>query len=311
MNYQNEIKHLKKDFTIMREIKHKIISSLKVIYDKIIISKEDYQTMIKKHKKKIFIFGLEPFNFQNKLFDIEYKHFNETFNLISNHLYGDYFNLFSLIKDYCRDNINDVDINKYLETMKHKYKKYDPINIYKPYTIEEINKLFDDIIQVILLLNKRLIQLNKQKDEYEIKLKSGFNINNFLFTFEHKIRILNEKILLYTNFMKILLNTQKKYLEQFIKRIEILLEQINEEFVLDDSSIYTDIANTQKDEIENNYSETNQDTEYVDDCNNKVLVNNNIVEENRENREKKDTDNNLDNYIIKQDIEKQDINNKI
>lgn len=288
MKNEKQIKILKKTFVKVEQIENKIRSFIPLLKNKIELSKDNYKSIIRENNKKIFIFGLEPFNFQNKIFEIEFKHIQNKYNLISNHLYSDYFKLFSLIRDYCLENIHLEELKALLNKTNNKYNKYDPINVYKSYNINEIKNIFNDILEILILLDRYLCDLKRKSNNYRLKLKNGFNINNFLYTFQHKIKLLDEKIVLYINFIKILINTHTTYIEQFLKQISLLFEQINNQYLLEE-------MNNSMDETNFNLEFKPQNESVIDKIDELVNDNDNNSDNDSVNGDDNDSDNNSDN----------------
>jgi hypothetical protein len=91
---------LKGDFNNIISIRttvKNIFDILRVRIDKL---KDLYAEFIKTSKTQMFIFGLDSFNFQSKLIDIEYDDMKRLFLAINNRMYCEYFKLYKIIIEY-------------------------------------------------------------------------------------------------------------------------------------------------------------------------------------------------------------------
>ena len=66
-----------------------------------------YNEYITDHKGHLFIFGLDCFNYQAKIIDVEYDDMRRLYSSITNRMYCEYYKLHQIIIKYIYDNIDD------------------------------------------------------------------------------------------------------------------------------------------------------------------------------------------------------------
>jgi hypothetical protein len=104
---ESKLIQLKADFNNIiniRTIVKNIFDILQIRIDKL---KGLYSEFVKTSKTQMFIFGLDSFNFQSKLIDIEYDDMKRLFLAINNRMYCEYFKLYKIIIEYILNNNND------------------------------------------------------------------------------------------------------------------------------------------------------------------------------------------------------------
>ena len=228
----NIIKH---EFNKMKDATEDIECMFESLSGKIVKLKEMYNDFLHANKNDLFVFGLDSFNFQNKIMDVESGHMKGFCNLIFNRIYCDYYRVHTLIKNYIQKNIKDDKLIMKANITKPGFPKYDYLNIYKPYTFDIITELFQDIVNFIQLLNEHSKKLELDLNGYKVKGKIGLNINNFVHTYEYKNVMLREEINLYLNYMNFFMALHTKYLGRFITKLKIMHGQITHDIKFDDN----------------------------------------------------------------------------
>lgn len=228
----NIIKH---EFNKMKDATEDIEGMFDSLSGKIVKLKEMYNEFLDANKNDLFVFGLDSFNFQNKIIDVESGHMKSFCNLIFNRIYCDYYRVHTLIKNYIQKNIKDEKLIMKANLTKPGFPKYDYLNIYKPYTFDIITELFNDIVNFVQLLNEHSKKLELDLNGYKVKGKIGLNINNFVHTYEYKNVMLREEINLYLNYMNFFMALHTKYLGRFITKLKIMHGQIAHDIKFDDN----------------------------------------------------------------------------
>lgn len=66
--------------------------------------KEKYNDLTKNNTNKVFLFCLNSLYFQYKILNFELENFNKLNSLIQNRMYGDYYKLYNIIINQCKEN---------------------------------------------------------------------------------------------------------------------------------------------------------------------------------------------------------------
>jgi regulator of replication initiation timing len=233
INVETKISELKSQFLKIKESANDIIEMFENLDIKISKLKRIYQSFLKDNQNSLFIFGLDSFNFQNKLIDVEYSNMRSFYNLICNRIYCDYYKLHGIIVKYITEDIDVAKIKNVATGAKNKFPVYDYLNIYKHYDVELTSDIFDDIMSFVIMLHDHSNVLETEIHNYNDKKRHGLNINNFIYTASYKNAILNEQINLYINYLSFFLSLHSKYLSRFILNVTTMYSQINQDINFD------------------------------------------------------------------------------
>ena len=72
--------------------------------------KEQYAELLKNICTVSSYLGIDSFNFQNKLLDMQLDYFKKLYNIIINRLYCDYYKIYKSIKKYVETNCKSIPI---------------------------------------------------------------------------------------------------------------------------------------------------------------------------------------------------------
>jgi hypothetical protein len=251
---------LKGDFnniiTVRNNVKN-VFDILEVRIDKL---REIYMEFIETNKNAMFVFGLDSFNFQSKLIDIEYHDMKRLFLAINNRMYCEYFKLHKIIVDYISKNIND---RKGIDIVKvNSYPVYKDLEPFKEYKFELILDIHENILN---LLSGLISILNNKENELSIhktKQNIGLNIDNFITTFNYNLSVLREKIAMFISYIEFFHKMHSKYLKRFSNKIQLMYTHINNDIKFDDS---IEISKNKKKELIDDFLNNDIDKELLKD----------------------------------------------
>lgn len=201
--------------------------------------KKLHTEMIKDNNKQIFLFCLDSFYYQYKIFAMEFEHVKKLRSILNNRMYCDYYKLHNIIVKFCKDHFNDDDIN--IQTFPV-YKDLEP---FQEYRIEDIELLHASILK---LINNLYLEAQKKEDaimHYNDNHKVGFSISNFLNTLTHDNRMLQEQISLYINYISFFHISQQKQLKKLHNRINEFFNEVDENINMNYTFSIDDIQDEQ------------------------------------------------------------------
>jgi len=226
-----KLSNLKSDFTKIITIKEETIKIFDELDSKILKLKEIYGEFIKNNKNNLFVFGLDSFHFQGKLIDIEFEEMKKLFAVINNRIYCEYFKLNNIIIQYIDENIED---KKMLEVAKvNNYPVYKDLEPFKIYEFDIIKDIHENIINSINSINTFLVNKNYELKSLQIKNSVGFNIDNFVHTFNFNNIMIKEKLQLFVTYIEFFHKMHFKYLKRFAAKMQLMISQINNDIKLD------------------------------------------------------------------------------
>lgn len=256
---EEKISSLRDNTTNIENINNDIDILVKCVNDKIINLEEIYKNLINKNKKNSFhICGLDAFNFQVKIIRLEYKNGLDYYMMILNRIYCDYYRFYNTLYNYvdmCVENIN---------TEKKIFPVYDYLDMNKKYSFNLIRELEKENLFLLDVILKWLKQLILEFHTYKIKNKSGIEIKNILFTYEHNISSVYDKIVFYCKLIEFSHQIHIKYLKKLVLRLNDIKDDLDNEFNLDESKlIKSDTENEIEDllspiSLEDSYSNVSQ-----------------------------------------------------
>ena len=94
---ENKLTTLKSEFNGIIAIKTNVQNVFDVLQVRINKLKLFYAEFIKNSKNQMFVFGLDSFQFQSKLIDIEFDDMKRLFSAIMNRMYCEYYKLNKII----------------------------------------------------------------------------------------------------------------------------------------------------------------------------------------------------------------------
>ena len=257
---ESRILKLKNEFTDIINIRvtvNNVFDILQVRIDKLNVY---YSEFIKNNKNQMFIFGLDSFQFQSKLIDIEYEDMKRMFLVINNRMYCEYFKLNKLIIDYILTNIND---KKIIDVIKvNNFPIYKDLEPFKEYSFDIILGIHENILNLLGILISTLNNKENELSMHKIKQNIGLNIDNFITTFNYNITIMREKVTMFITYIDFFHKMHTKYLKRFSNKIQLMNSLINNDIKFDESM---EMNNDKKRELIDNLDIDTNDKELLKD----------------------------------------------
>ena len=195
-----------------------------------------YNELIAKNNKKMFVFGLDSFFFQNKLINLEFEQMKKLYSLVCNKIYCDYYKLYKLIISHTNDTFKDEQIFKVSENT---HPKYNDLDTYKDYDMNVTQGVFLDIIKMFQTILEYVKNKELELDEYKEKGSQGLFIDNFVHSLDYNNTLLKEQLNLFMRYCTFFINLHIKYLARFVMKIKIMHGQVSNDIRLDDNALLT------------------------------------------------------------------------
>jgi hypothetical protein len=237
-DYENTITTFQQYFSNIVN-SYKISLQIKTeLANKVAVMKTKHTNIHKTSKKPIFVFCLDSFLYQYKIFSLELEHINKLWIIHNNRMYSDYYKLYNIIikfvKDECITCITDISMNTFPV-----YKELDQTI---EYDIVDITKIHDEILYLIKTI---CISINNKTDEinnYNSNRKAGFAISNYINTLNYEKLITISQNTLYINYMSFFHISQKKHLDTLNRNINNIIIEIDENSNIDHMFSMNDIV---------------------------------------------------------------------
>ena len=229
----NKVKH---NFTKIKDIRVALVNIFSTLEVKITKLKSLTNDFIKNNHETLFVFGLDSFMFQSKMIDYEYSDMQKHFLALNNRLYCEYYKLYKIVLEYIEQN-NGISQNKTFEMIKanSKFPIYKDLEPYKSYNFDTIEEVHKTIISLLNIINDYIVLKDTELDAYKMKQYSGFNINNFVNTFDFNIVMVKQKLSLFISYLEFFHNIHTKHFKRFSKKMKLMDDYINDDIQFDDS----------------------------------------------------------------------------
>ena len=251
--FQND--KLKNSFKNIISIKKEIGLTKNNVTAKLNELKQLHGELIKDNNKHIFLFCLDSFYYQYKIFAMEFEHIKKVRAILNNRMYCDYYKLHNIIIKFCKEHIPEETLN--VQTFPV-YKDLEP---YQEYRIEDISLLHESILNLINTLYNETQSKTDTILHYNDNHKVGFSISNFLNTLTHENRIMQEQITLFINYISFFHISQKKQLKKLHVRIQDFYKEVDENINMNYTFSIDDISNDDSFDLINEGSDNLSATE--------------------------------------------------
>jgi len=218
------IESLKTTFGSLVTMCKDIYGKKEELNNKLAILKVNYNELIKTNNKKIFLFCLDSFYYQYKIYSIEMENISKFITILNNRMYGDYYKLYNIILLQLKE--KNADFAEVVNAKKQiVYKDLEPMIEYNIETIEEIH---NDILQVIENFHNYCLEKERKITEYNERPMYGFSITSFINTLEYENSVMREQITLYCNYIHFFHNIQKDNFARLYAKIINFQSDIDE-----------------------------------------------------------------------------------
>lgn len=218
--FQNE--KLKNSFKNIISIIREIGNMKNSVASKLGELKRLHGEMIRDNNKQIFLFCLDSFYYQYKIFSMEFEHIKKLRALLNNRMYCDYYKLHNMIVKFCKERLHDDALSI------RSFPVYKDLEPFQEYCIEDISALHESILNLLNSLYLETVHKENSILHYNDNHKVGFSISNFLNTLTHENRILQDQITLYVNYISFFHISQQKQLKRVHHRIADFYKEVDE-----------------------------------------------------------------------------------
>jgi hypothetical protein len=227
-----KLQQIKKNFNKLKDIRVQITNLLNIIEYKNNKLKTKTKNFIDSNKNNLFTFGLDSYQFQNKLIEYEYEDMKKIYHIFNNRMYCEYYKLYKIVSGFVEESMT---INKNLELLKlgnvfPVYKDLEPLKLYSFEIIEDLHKT---IILLLSDINDYVEERENELNELKKTQQSALHINNFLNTYEYNIISIRHKGLLYISYLEFFHIIHTKNFNRFANKMKTIDEYINVDIDID------------------------------------------------------------------------------
>ena len=210
MEISYKIEKIQKNFSSLILLNQKIENEKSKLRLKLKNLKDTHAKMSKSNNKQIFLFCLDSFYFQYKIFSMELDNLEKFDDLIKNRTYCDYYKLYKLILKYINENNDELEI-EINHSLVPVYKDLEP---FFDYGVENIKLVHENMIDCIKSMFDTVLKKQDVINEYTTKKKAGYSISNFINTLTHENNVLKAQLDLYLNYISFFHISQQKQIKR-------------------------------------------------------------------------------------------------
>ena len=203
------------------------ISKIKYIYMELLNNSNNNQ--------KSILFGLDSFQFQGKLLDMENTDLKRMFLVLNNRMYCEYYKLYKIIIEYIKYNIINKKTTEYIKLINN-FPIYKDLEPYKQYDFEITIEIHNNIIILLNEINNFIMNKDVELKKYQEKQEKGLNINNFVSSFNYDIMIVKEKYTLFKSYLDFFHHLHLSQFEYFLSKLNLLQKQILEHINIENNN---------------------------------------------------------------------------
>lgn len=241
------LEQLKGDFNKIKDIRDKITIIFTILEKHLHNLKDIYLSFATNNLQNLCIFGLDSFQFQSKLIDIEYEDMKRLFLAINNKMYCEYYKLYKIIVEYVKVNIINKKIQDIIDT--NNFPIYKDLEPFKQYNFETTQEIHENIILLLYGIHDFIVNKDIELQLHKKKQQTGLNINNFVTTFNYNILMIREKGVLFISYIHFFHSLHTKYLQRFSMKMNLLYSQITHDIN------FNETTSTSNDEMLHNLTE--------------------------------------------------------
>lgn len=223
---------LKNNFNDIKNLRESSINLMKSLEEKVVTLKIIYNELIANNLNETDT-GLDSLHFQTKLINLELDNYQKTFKIIDNRVYGDYYKLFKKLTKYLNENMKNKNIS--IQFDNKEYQVYKDLNNVQDYDFVTTSEIYNDIIQIIDILQNELLEREHKLEMQKIKQQSGLYIDTLISKVNYNNNYLRNHIELFNENTETFNNFHKKYLTRFLLKTKLFYGQINNDIKLEES----------------------------------------------------------------------------
>lgn len=225
MPFLEDIDTFSNDFQNVLAIIKDIETKKKRVVENLARLKIQYAEMVKSNTKKIFVFCLDSFFYQYKMYSVELEQIENSRKMVNNRMFCEYYKLFGIIVAYFNEANLSYENKQALLKKCPTYKDLEPLF---EYDIDDVENIYNNTTILIRHLYEQTLKNTADIENYQQSTKLGFSISNFVNTLRNDNLILQGQIDLFMNYMSFFLASQKKQYSRISERIANFLDELDE-----------------------------------------------------------------------------------
>jgi hypothetical protein len=229
---EDRLSVLKNTFGGIVDLKEANIQVLKILESKIQQIKTMYTDFIQSNREQLFVFTLDSFHFQRKLVDLEFEDMHRMFLSITNRMYCDYYKLFKIMVEYVEENIPEKKLQELIR-VHNNFPVYKDLEPFKQYDFQYIQSLHEIILVILTYIHTFITNKEHDLKVYQTKNQTGLNIDSFVSTFSFNTTMMNQRAMLFINYIEFFHKSHTKYLKRFTMKVNLMLSQLKNDIKMD------------------------------------------------------------------------------
>jgi hypothetical protein len=224
MPFSEDIDQFTENFKNVLLVVKEISNKRELIKEKLARLKIQYNDMVKNNAKKIFLFCLDSFFYQYKIYSAELEQIENSRKMVNNRMYCEYYKLYGIIIAYLSEIALSYENKRALLKECPAYKDLEPTS---EYDLNDVENIYANIVLLLNHLYEKVCKNNAEIEGFSGDANLGFSISNFVSTLKNENLMIQGQIDLFMNFLSFFIGSQRKQYDRVHQRINDFFEDMN------------------------------------------------------------------------------------
>ena len=134
--------------------------------------------------------------------------------------------------EYVEENIPEKKLQELIR-VHNNFPVYKDLEPFKQYDFQFIQSLHEIILVIITYIHTFITNKEHDLKVYQTKNQTGLNIDSFVSTFSFNTTMMNQRAMLFINYIEFFHKSHTKYLKRFTMKLNLMLSQLNNDIKID------------------------------------------------------------------------------
>jgi hypothetical protein len=133
---------------------------------------------------------------------------------------------------YVDENIPEKKLQELIR-VHNNFPVYKDLEPFKQYDFQYIQSLHEIILVILTYIHTFITNKEHDLKVYQTKNQTGLNIDSFVSTFSFNTTMMNQRAMLFINYIEFFHKSHTKYLKRFTMKVNLMLSQLNNDIKMD------------------------------------------------------------------------------
>jgi hypothetical protein len=134
--------------------------------------------------------------------------------------------------EYVEENIPEKKLQELIR-VHNNFPVYKDLEPFKQYDFQYIQSLHEIILVILTYIHTFITNKEHDLKVYQTKNQTGLNIDSFVSTFSFNTTMMNQRAMLFINYIEFFHKSHTKYLKRFTMKLNLMLSQLKNDIKMD------------------------------------------------------------------------------